>query len=506
MEPTIQKTGIIYSRVSSAEQVQGTSLAMQERLCKEYAERENIKIFNCYVEEGESAKTANRTEFQKALQFCSSKKQKVDFFIVHKVDRFARNQDDHVATRALLKRYGTELRSVSEPIDASPIGRAMEGMLSVFAELDNNVRSARGRSGMVENVRKGIWQAQAPLGYKRLTQGGNLIIDDEIAPYIREVFEEYSKGTYSFRSLAQHMTERGMRTRQGKKPIMQLMEKIIRNHVYYGLIKAFGLEVMGAFTPIISEELFLKCQPRLRSKFHSTKRLVENSDFPLRRFATCSECNKTLTGSASTGRKGVKYPYYHHHKQDCPLATSIPKETLEQNFVEFLQSVTPSKKYEKLFKEIVLDVWKSNFKRLDADNARIRKEIEVLEIERQRIFDKNLSGTYSDTEFLQQKSYVDRKVAEKKLLLQEKQIEEFDMDTALDYCFRFVADTAKTWADLADQPERRIRFQNQVFPEKVMFDGTKFGTKKLSLVYELNQPNADKNTTLVTSRGIEPRF
>src|SRR3954470_1568137 len=101
MEPTIQKTGIIYSRVSSAEQVQGTSLAMQERLCKEYAERENIKIFNCYVEEGESAKTANRTEFQKALQFCSSKKQKVDFFIVHKVDRFARNQDDHVATKAL---------------------------------------------------------------------------------------------------------------------------------------------------------------------------------------------------------------------------------------------------------------------------------------------------------------------------------------------------------------------------------------------------------------------
>jgi site-specific DNA recombinase len=506
MEPSAQKTGIIYVRVSSAEQVQGTSLDMQERLCKEFAERENIKILNLYVEEGESAKTANRTEFQKALAFCSNKKNPVNFFIVHKIDRFARNQADHFATQAILKKYGTELRSVSEPISNDPVGKAMEGMLAVFAEFDNNVRSARSRSGMVENVRKGIWQSQAPLGYKRLTKGGNLIVDDEVAPYVRQVFEEYAKGTHSFRSLAQFMAERGMRTRQGKKPVMQLMEKIVRNPVYYGLIRAFGLEVMGTFSPIIEKELFLKCQPRSKNKFRGGKRLVENSDFPLRRFATCTECNKTLTGSASTGRGGIKYPYYHHHKQDCLAAVSIPKETLEQNFVEFLNSISLSKKYEKLFKAVVADVWQSNYKLLDAENARIRKEVEALEYERQRVFDMHRTGKYSDTEFLEQKDYINLKVTEKKLLLQEKQIEEFSMETALDYCFSFVRDTAKTWLELAPHPEQRTRFQNQVFPEKIEFDGKKFGTKKMSLVYELNQPNADKNSDLVTLPGIEPGF
>ena len=55
--------------------------------------------------------------------------------------------------------------------------------------------------------------------------------------------------------------------------------------------------------------------------------------------------------------------------------------------------------------------------------------------------------------------------------------------------------------ELAAYPEQRARFQNQVFPEKVEFNGTKFGTKKMSLVYELNQPNADKNSTLVTQVG-----
>ena len=55
-----------------------------------------------------------------------------------------------------------------------------------------------------------------------------------------------------------------------------------------------------------------------------------------------------------------------------------------------------------------------------------------------------------------------------------------------------------TWVVLKDHPVYRTRFQNQVFPEKVGFNGKKFGTKKMSLVYELNQPNADKNSDLVT--------
>jgi site-specific DNA recombinase len=510
MDATFDKTGIIYCRVSSAEQVQGTSLAMQERLCKEYAEREQIKVLNIYIEEGESAKTANRTEFQKALAFCSIKKPRVDFFIVHKVDRFARNQGDHHATRALLKKYGTELRSVTEPISDDPVGKAMEGMLSVFAEFDNNVRSARSRSGMVEKVKKGEWVWASPLGYKRLSKGGNLIVDDDVAPYIRQVFEEYAKGTHSFRSLALVMQGRGMRTRQGKNPGMQLMEKIVRNPVFYGLIRGLGMEVEGKFAPIISEALFWKCQPKKgsnkSSKFRTGRRLATNANFPLRRFAICTDCGKSFTGSISTGRKGVKYPYYHHHMLGCPIAKSFAKETMEQNFVEFLQSISPSKKFEKLFKAIVVDAWQTNYKLLDSDNARIRKELTVLEAERQRIFDMHRAGKYDDNEFLEQKNLVLEKIRQKKSLLDKKRLEEFDMEEALDYCFRFVRESAKTWLELKELPSHRLRFQNQVFPEKVTYNGKKFGTTKTAMIYRLNQENDAEKNTLVTLWGIEPQF
>jgi site-specific DNA recombinase len=106
--------GIIYCRVSSQEQVSGTSLDTQERACLEYAERNQIGVLKTFVEKGESATAADRTEFLKALEYC--RKHKVQAFIVWKIDRFARNTTDHFAVSAKLKQHGAALHSVTEPI------------------------------------------------------------------------------------------------------------------------------------------------------------------------------------------------------------------------------------------------------------------------------------------------------------------------------------------------------------------------------------------------------
>ena len=482
----------------------GTSLSMQERYCREYAEREHIEILECFVEEGESAKTADRTEFQKALNSCANKKRPIDYFIVHKVDRFARNQGDHAITQTFLKRYGTKLRSVTEPINETPVGKAMEGMLSVFAEFDNNVRASRSKSGMEERAKQGIWVWQAPLGYKRIVKGGNLVHDESLASYIKLAFDEYSKGTYSYQALSNFLEDRGFRTRNDKKPCMQLMEKIIHNPLYCGLIRVWGHEYRGAFDPIIEEELFYKCQPGARNKVARRKK-QSNPDFSLAG-TVCPFCMKNLTGSYSTGRMGVRYGYYHHHKQGCIHARSIPKETFEQNFVEYLQEISPTQKYAKVFKAVVIDVWQSNYKKLDTENVTIRKGIEELEMERQRVFDMHRSETYTDIEFVEQKDLINLKIQQKKLLLEDKRIEEFDMEEALAYCFQFVSESAKTWLELADLPIYRTRFQKQVFPEKITFNGEKFGTTKMSMIYKINQESGGQKSKVVTLPGVEPGF
>ena len=102
MSETAQKRVVIYCRVSSKEQVDNTSLESQERFCREFATRQGMEVTRVFIERGESAKTADRPQFQAAVKFCIEKRQGVGFFLVYKVDRFARNQEDHMAMRAVL--------------------------------------------------------------------------------------------------------------------------------------------------------------------------------------------------------------------------------------------------------------------------------------------------------------------------------------------------------------------------------------------------------------------
>lgn len=499
----ILKNAIIYCRVSSKDQIEGTSLESQERLAKEYADKQGLRVLKVFVELGESAKTADRTEFNKALAFCAEKKNKVSYFIVYKIDRFARNQDDHAMVRAMLKRSGVKLCSVTEPInDDNSVSRAMEGMLSVFAEFDNNVRTERTKQGMLERVKQGVWVWPEPLGYYRPVKGSNIMPEPSIAPLIRLGFEEYAKGVYTYESLAEFLAERGLKTRSGKKPYNQLMEKIIKNPVYCGVINIWG-EYEGKFQPIVSKELFDKCQEGYKESTHIAPRYANNPLFPLRG-CICAVCQSSITGSNSTGRHGKKYAYYHHINYHCEKAGWIPKQTFEQQFIEFLQEVTPSGKYEKMFKAVVIDIWKSNYQKFYEVAARMRKEIDALEVERLKIFEFHRAGKYTDEEFEEQKKITNQAIYQKRRLMEEQAVEEFDMEAALDYCFNFVRTTAKTWIE-ADY-KSKLQFQKLVCKEKIKFDGQKFGTAILSQVYKINKEYGGDKSNLVALRGIEPRF
>jgi hypothetical protein len=161
-------------------------------------------------------------------------------------------------------------------------------------------------------------------------------------------------------------------------------------------------------------------------------------------------------------------------------------------------------KYEKLFKGVVMDIWQNNYKILDQNNSKIRKELDNLEQERQKIFDLHRKEKYSDQEFLEQKEFIKQKIWHKQTLLQENHLEEFDMEEALDYCFSFVRKTVSTWDALEETDfTKLLQFQKQIFPEKVEFDGKKFGTSKLSLIYKLNQDNSLENSNLVDPRRFE---
>src|SRR6188474_2337981 len=97
------KRAVIYCRVSTKEQVEeGNSLVTQEKLCREYALKHGYEIVHAFIEQGESAKTAERPELQKLLSFCAFRKNGIQALITYKIDRISRNTDDYSHLRILL--------------------------------------------------------------------------------------------------------------------------------------------------------------------------------------------------------------------------------------------------------------------------------------------------------------------------------------------------------------------------------------------------------------------
>jgi len=104
---------IIYTRVSSKEQLDGTSLEVQERICRDFAQRDSFEVTKVFVERGESAKTTDRPELTKLLDYVSQNNKSLFGVVVYKVDRLARNAYDHATLRVGMN-YPAASSGVSE--------------------------------------------------------------------------------------------------------------------------------------------------------------------------------------------------------------------------------------------------------------------------------------------------------------------------------------------------------------------------------------------------------
>ncbi len=163
----MDSTAIIYIRVSTSEQAEfGYSLKAQQEICRDYAISNKYKVLKVFIEKGESAKTANRTELKNMLSYIKSNKNKIDALIIYKMDRLSRDIYDTLTIRLTLKKLDIDLKSVTEPFDDSHFGTFTAMLFSSIAQLDNDIRSERTIMRMKQAIKEGRWLWNAPYGYK----------------------------------------------------------------------------------------------------------------------------------------------------------------------------------------------------------------------------------------------------------------------------------------------------------------------------------------------------
>ena len=160
----------IYARVSSDQQAEkNNSIPSQLRLLHEYADKHNMSVYKEYVDEGESALSVNRPAFLEMIAETKKKFPPFQTILVWKLSRFARNRQDSIIYKAMLKKRGIEVISISEPIDSSPQGQLMEGMIEVIDEFYSAVLAQETLRGMAENARKGYKNGgYSTFGYKNI--------------------------------------------------------------------------------------------------------------------------------------------------------------------------------------------------------------------------------------------------------------------------------------------------------------------------------------------------
>lgn len=511
-----KKIGVIYYRVSTTEQAeQGFSLENQKEICLNYAAKNGIEIVKLFCDEGESAKTADRAGLQELLRFCANKKNGVGFVIVYKVDRLTRNVADYASINAMLEKFGVKLLSTTEAISDSSFGKLMGNMVASWAQYDNDVRSERVKDGMRKCFQKGRMPHRVKLGYINFTtpdEKKEIRLDPERAELIKYALTEFSKGIYTQEELRVKLNKMGLRTRPNKSNksreiSFQLMHKILTSKFYFGIMesKKYG-EAQGAYPPLIDETIYWKNQKLLNRRVKGDY-LSEGSakdEFPLRHFCGCGYCGRPLTAYTSTNKVGNKYPYYYCYNRKCSSRINVAKDKLEQEFVKYLNQITPKDTLLNAFKAVIIDRWQERYLELGTGERKILSEIERLKQDKQNLLNLAKKSLLPDEDIKNEFAKINQNIMDKQLEYNESRIEEFDLDRAVTYVFNFIKTIPEYWEHATYQ--QRVKLQNLIFPEKVYFDKEKFRTPKLSHIYELKTALEGGKHSLVALRGIEPRF
>ncbi len=491
---------VIYCRVSTKEQVKGYSLKDQEQQCRDFAKRNGLCVIECFIEQGESAKTADRLELQKLLKYVTANKKEVDVVVVYKIDRLSRNMYDTSQLMLLLQQLGVSLKSATEQVDDTPVGQLTVNVLGSVAQFENDVRSERTISGMIQALKDGRWVSTAPMGYKfsKDSEEKSRLVPSKDAHYISEAFALYKTGLYKQTDVLQKLQEKGF-----DRIEKQNLNYILRNPLYAGILKHSFLEepLEGTHEPLVSKQDFHTVQAILDGKRPNiTPRQRYHPDFPLRGFVECPYCHKPLTGSWSTGRN-QRYAYYHCRTKDCQFK-GIRKEKFEQQFVALLEKIQPESSIIELFARIIEDVYKEKMANQKQERNKVQKQLIASEQKKQRIFDLLLDDAIDKTMFQEQKEKIENEIREKGTKLDDLSTNPDDAYHCINYCHHALKNLPKLWVD--GDIKVRQRFQQIIFPENISFNGEFIGTEEMSRLFNVLADKNANESNLAPRVGLEP--
>lgn len=343
------KFAAAYIRVSTEEQADLSPESQLEEIRK-YARREGYVLLEdqIYADEGISGKKADkRPGFQGMIAAAKEKDRPFDVLLVWKFSRFARNQEESIFYKSILRsKCGVDVISVTEPIIAGPFGSLIERIIEWMDEFYSIRLSQEVKRSMTVNAANGKPQAPPPFGYTM--DSGKLIINEQEAKYVRYIFDNFINGSGLYK-IAKELNDFGVRTHRGNKFENRTVEYIIRNPVYIGKIRwnptgrtrrDYSNENIitadAEHEPIVTQKVWDTAQHRMdevKAQWGYKSRPTYELKGWTSGIVRCASCGATLVFS-----KPHYYKCNNYARGSCKHSQHIRADLLEQAIIERLET------------------------------------------------------------------------------------------------------------------------------------------------------------------------
>ncbi len=328
----------LYARVSTEAQAEeGYSIDAQKKLLEAWCVSREIEKYTFYIDAGYSGSNLERPEIKKLIE--KAKDGEIDTVAVYKLDRLSRSQKDTLyLIEDVFNPNGVGFVSLSENMDTStPIGRAMLGIMSAFAQLERETIRIRTRMGMKERVKSGLWMGggKTPFGYDYDKESGSLVKNED-SETVKKIYSLYLDG-YSPASIAKML---GMK-------YDRLVSQILKRKTNTGIIPYNGEEYKGHHEALIDDETYYKALDEMKKR----SKKQGNGVHLLSGLIFCGLCGARMRYQ-KWGKKGYKLVCYSTQDSkpylirdpDCP-SERIWAEDVEHHVIEdiFIMTLDKSK-------------------------------------------------------------------------------------------------------------------------------------------------------------------
>lgn len=258
---------VLLARVSSKEQEDGYSIDAQKHRLETYCDHKGLTIIQSFLIT-ESSTQGDRTKFMAMIKYIKSQKGTIAL-VADKVDRLQRSFKEYPLLDELVSAGKIELHFNSENyiIHKHSVSqeRLMWSMSVIMAQSYIDSMRDNVKRSIEQKIRLGEWITTAPIGYlnvKRANGKSWVEVDPQRALLIKRLFQEYATGSYTISELRQKAKEWGLKNKSGKQTYLNrsYIYKLLNNPFYYGLMRIKGHTYPHAYEPLITKELFMRCQ------------------------------------------------------------------------------------------------------------------------------------------------------------------------------------------------------------------------------------------------------